>query len=126
MDSVWDDARIEDGTVEEPAGSSHAQEKLALIKSTLLKLDQDDKLESGSWVQLVKLICDEDLEEEFTTFKELLKEKNRKQLKDQQKKEHHRKSQDQENRKEEENQQDGNDSDDRVSTNDDNLSLIHI
>lgn len=74
MNSVWDDARIEDRMVREPTGSSHAQEKLALIKSTLLKLDQDDKLESGSWVQLVKLICDEDREEEFTTFKELLKE----------------------------------------------------
>lgn len=45
MDSVWDDARIEDSTMEEPVGSSHAQEKVALIKSTLLKLEQEDILE---------------------------------------------------------------------------------
>ncbi|EJS41255.1 YPR089W [Saccharomyces arboricola H-6] len=74
MDSVWDDARIEDNTVDEQVDSSHAQEKIALIKSTLFKLDQDDKLESEPWVQLVKLISDEDREEEFTTFKDCLRE----------------------------------------------------
>ncbi|AJV96731.1 hypothetical protein H788_YJM1248P00359 [Saccharomyces cerevisiae YJM1248] len=74
MNSVWDDARIEDRTVDKPVGSSHAQEKLALVKSTLFKLDQEDRPECDSWVQLVKLICDEDREEEFTTFKELLRE----------------------------------------------------
>ncbi|CAI4053907.1 hypothetical protein SKDZ_16G3480 [Saccharomyces kudriavzevii ZP591] len=74
MDSVWDDTRIEDSAVDETVGSSHAQEKIALIKSTLFKLDQDDNLEGDPWVQLVKLISDEDREEEFTTFKEWLKE----------------------------------------------------
>ncbi|KOG96383.1 uncharacterized protein DI49_5538 [Saccharomyces eubayanus] len=74
MDSVWDDARIEDSTMEEPVGSSHAQEKVALIKSTLLKLEQEDILEGDPWVQLVRLISDEERDEEFTTFKDYLSE----------------------------------------------------
>ena len=65
--------RIEDRTVDKPVGSSHAQEKRA-GGINLFKLDQEDRPECDSWVQLVKLICDEDREEEFTTFKELLRE----------------------------------------------------
>lgn len=35
-------------------------------------MEQDDILEGDPWVQLVKLISDEEREEEFTTFKDCL------------------------------------------------------
>ena len=47
-------------------------DKLSLIKATLSKLPTDSNGSNSNWIELVRLVCDEDSSEEFTTFKQLL------------------------------------------------------